>query len=385
MKRKILALSLCFTFLAAALAGCGSGQSSPSSGTGGVASDTLASEENAGSEAGEAETAKTTAGTSSSETEDTQTEGQETAESSENSDSTDGSPAAGALEFSQDTSNNVPADYYDVPYASQSDSQVCNIYLPKSDETEDKFPTIVLVHGGGFAMETQNEVLIQPVIEKALENNYAVVSVDYRKSSEAVFPAALSDVKAAVRWIRANAEEYMFDPDNITIWGESAGGWLSLMTALTPNVEELNGDVEDNSSYSSSVRNLVDFYGPVEFYTMDEEFKALGMDDCANHSDASSFESAFLGQALDVDKEKTYETYWETYKDKLDKDFVLKAWIQAGSNDQNVPYTQGENFSERLSKTIDPNAVQFGLIDGAGHMDEAFYTDENLDAIFEWC
>lgn len=283
--------------------------------------------------------------------------------------------------FGGSTANAVPATESDVAYASGSSSQVLNVYIPET-EADGTYPVIVLVHGGGFAMETQNESLIQPVISKALEKGYAVVSVDYRKSSEAVFPAALSDVKASVRWVRANADKYGFDPENITIWGESAGAYLADMVALTPEVEALNGDVTENLEYSSAVRHVVSFYAPVEFYTMDEEFVALGMSGSANHSQASSFESAFLGQALDVDKDKTYTTYWGTYTDQLPEGFALKAWIQAGTSDQNVPCTQSTNLAERLANVIGSESIQYSLIDGAGHMDSAFYTDENLDAVF---
>lgn len=265
-------------------------------------------------------------------------------------------------------------------YASGSEAQICDIYLP---EGEGIHPVIVLVHGGGFMFGDQRMELIQPVIETGVEKGYAVVSVDYRKSGEAAFPAALADVKAAVRFVRANAEEYGFDTDNITIWGESAGAYLSLMTALTPEVETLNGDVEDNGEQSSAVRALVDFYGPVEFYTMDAEYAELGIED-TSYSGEDSFESQFLGQAIGEDEEVTYQTYWENYKEELPEDFALKVWIQVGDADSSVPYTQSENFAERLGEVLGEENVNFGIIEGAEHEDAAFYTEDNLAAIFEF-
>lgn len=223
--------------------------------------------------------------------------------------------------------------------------------------------------------------IVQPIFAAAVEHGYAVVSVDYRKSGEAAFPAAVADVKAAVRFVKANAGEYGFDPEHVAVWGESAGAYLSLMTALTPEVEALNGDVTDNSEVSSQVTALVDFYGPVEFYTMDEEYKALGVEHDLFASDAS-FESKFLGQNVGSDKEKTYETYWETYAEELPGDFTLSAWIQAGDADTSVPYTQSENFAERLSEVIGGDHVSFGIIGGADHEDAAFYTEENLSEVF---
>ena len=259
-----------------------------------------------------------------------------------------------------------------VAYAANSGVQVCDIYLPEGVE---KAPVIVLVHGGGFMFGDQGMTIIQPVIKAGLDNGYAVVSVDYRKSSEAVFPAALADVKAAVRFVRANAEEYGFDPDHIAVWGESAGAYLSLMTALTPDVAELDGDVTDNAGVSNDVTALVSFYAPVEFYTMYEE---AGKPESA----AESFESKFLGQDITADKDATYATYWETYKDQLPKN--LNAWIQAGDSDQRVPCTQSSNFAQRLTGYLGEGNVEHNLIPGADHEDAAFYTDENLSAVFAW-
>lgn len=259
-----------------------------------------------------------------------------------------------------------------VPYASNSDAQVCDIYFPEGVQTA---PVIVLVHGGGFAFGDQAMPIIQPVIESALSHGYAVVSVDYRKSSEAVFPAALSDVKAAVRFVKAHAAEYGFEADHIAVWGESAGAYLSLMTALTPEIPELNGDVADYSEISSDVQALVSFYAPVEFYTLYEE---AGKPDSA----AGSFESKFLGQDILADKDAAYKTYWETYADQIPAN--LYAWIQAGDADQRVPCTQSVNLAQRLANYIPAENIQYSLIAGADHEDALFYTDENLDAVFAW-
>ena len=267
----------------------------------------------------------------------------------------------------------------DVVYATTHESQVCDIYVPSRTTN---VPVIVLVHGGGFKFGDQGMDIIKPVINKALEYGYAVVSVDYRKSSDAVYPGALADVKAAVRYVRSIAEEYNFDTDKIVVWGESAGAYLAAMTALTPEVEALDGDVTDHAEYSSEVAALVDFYGPIEFYTMQAESDALNLGKEFNA--ASSFESAFLGQALDLDKEKTYETYWETYTDELPSNFKLSAWVQVGDSDARVPYTQSENFASRLAGVIGEDNVQFGIIEGADHEDDLFYTDENLDAVFAY-
>ena len=269
----------------------------------------------------------------------------------------------------------------DIKYASNSGAQVLDIHQPEGDGPN---PVIVLVHGGGFAFGDQSMPIIQSVIDAAVNAGYAVVSVDYRKSGEAAFPAALADVKAAVRFVRANAAEYGFDEDNIAIWGESAGAYLALMTALTPEVAELNGDVADNLEYSSTVKALVSFYAPVEFCTMDAEYAALGRTD-TNVATADSFESKFLGFPIGKDEPAAYASYWGTYVDQLPAEFALKAWIQVGDADRNVPYTQSVNFAERLAEITGDVNVSFSIIEGAGHEDSAFYTAENLaDVLRFW-
>ena len=121
----------------------------------------------------------------------------------------------------------------------------------------------------------------------------------------------------------------------------------------------------------------MDFYGPVEFYTMDAEYAALGRTD-TNFATSESFESKFLGFPVGDDEAATYASYWGSYADRLPADFALSAWIQVGDADQNVPYTQSVNFAERLAEQIGAENVSFSVIEGAAHEDDAFYTAENL-------
>lgn len=194
--------------------------------------------------------------------------------------------------------------------------------------------------------------------------------------------AAVADVKAAVRWVRANADAYGFDADNIAIWGESAGAYLAVMTALTPEVAELNGDVAENSERSSAVQALVSFYAPVEFWVMDAQGEALGMS--KNFSGDSSFESAFVGQAVGADEEYTYRTWWGTYADALPEDFALAAYIAAGDGDTSVPYTQSVDLADDLTEVIGAEGVTLNILAGANHEDAAFYTDEHLAQVYDF-
>ena len=95
-------------------------------------------------------------------------------------------------------------------------------------------------------------------------HNVAVVSINYRLSSVAPFPAALYDCKGAVRWLRANAEKYNLDADHIGLGGVSAGGHLAALMGTTANIPELEGDVGGNLNYSSRVQAVCAFYPPTD-------------------------------------------------------------------------------------------------------------------------
>lgn len=272
------------------------------------------------------------------------------------------------------------ADYQNVAYASNSKDEVMDIY--KAENATGNDPVLVVVHGGGFKFCDQSMPIIQPIIEAGTAHGYVVASVDYRKSGEAAFPAAVGDVKAAVRYLKAHAAEYGIDPDKVVVWGESAGAYLAAMTATTPTVDGLNADVADNLEQDSTVAVLVDFYGPIEFAAMDEEFTALGDADSANHT-KNSFESDFVGvDDLSADPEKVNATWWYTYKEQMPADLGLYAWIQAGTADTNVPYTQSEHFAAELSEVLGADHVQYSTLEGAAHEDDRFYTEENLNDVF---
>ena len=112
----------------------------------------------------------------------------------------------------------VQRKWSDIAYANQSETQKLDIYLP--EKGSGPFPVIISIHGGAFLGGDK----IAAAAEMAgLERGYALVRVNYRLYREARFPAPVYDVKAAVRFIKANAESYYLDSDRIAVWGDSAG------------------------------------------------------------------------------------------------------------------------------------------------------------------
>lgn len=265
-----------------------------------------------------------------------------------------------------------------VSYANQSDSQVMDIYFHKSRK---KSPVIVLIHGGAFMFGNQKMELIKPVIKMAVNKGYVVASVDYRKSNESKFPSSIFDIKSSVLYLKSHSKEYGIDSNKIILWGESAGGYLALMAALTPTVSKFEKNMVQPLILPNIVSAMVLFYPPVEFYTMKKEYESWGD---SVHGDGK-FESIYLGvDNIYLHKDYCDRAYWETYKGELPTDFKLSTWIQTGDeNDIKVPFTQSKNLSDRLS-SIQGIDISYEQIINAGHEDTAFYTEENLSKIFIW-
>lgn len=123
----------------------------------------------------------------------------------------------------------------DVAYAELSEAQKLDLYVPETGEAP--YPLVIYIHGGAFMMG--DKAMSANELDPLINAGFAVASLNYRLSGEALFPAQVHDVKAAVRWLRANAETYGIDPDNFAAWGASAGGNLVAMLGTTGDVEEL--------------------------------------------------------------------------------------------------------------------------------------------------
>jgi len=260
--------------------------------------------------------------------------------------------------------------YTDVAYATTSSAQKMDIYIP---EGEGPFPVVVFIHGGAFKMgnkemETSNAAVL-------VSNGYVAVSINYRLSGEAKFPAQIQDCKAAIRFLRANAAKYKINPDKIASWGASAGGNLSALLGTSGDVSELEGADLGNSTFSSKVLVSVDWFGPINFSTMDAEASTLGFTISTNSS--SSPESELMGAAISTIPEQVSKANPTTYISSDDAAF----FIQVGDADRNIPYTQSKNFYEALIPVLGESNLSFELISGAGHGGSQFTSSSNMDKV----
>jgi acetyl esterase/lipase len=124
-------------------------------------------------------------------------------------------------------------------------------------------PAIVCIHGGGF--RAGNRQHHDRLCVQLAQRGYVAVTPTYRLAPAHQFPAAVNDVKAAVRWLRANASKYGIDPERIGATGDSAGGHLALFLGLTADVKSFDAAEGGNIDQSSQVNCVVDVYGPSDF------------------------------------------------------------------------------------------------------------------------
>jgi len=251
-----------------------------------------------------------------------------------------------------------------VAYGTASASQTLDLYLPKSDGSK-PVPVVVLIHGGAFKMGDSS--MEASHAQALLDKGIAAASVNYRLSGEAPFPAGAQDVKASVRWLRANAAKYGIDPDRIGAWGESAGGWMANMLGATGDQATVFDDPSANPDQSSAVRAVVSWFGPTDFTTMDTQ---ANQTKCASpdvHSTAGSPESAWLGEPVSTSS-KAQQTNLTAY---VATATTLPAWFLAhGDSDCQVSPGQSAELKTALEqKGVTPT---YNILAGARHADPAF-------------
>lgn len=170
--------------------------------------------------------------------------------------------------------------YLDIPFSfPENINKTFDLIVP--DGEPKNIPLLVWVHGGGWC---GGEKRVYNDFERFTNRGYAVLSIDYRLSQEAPFPAQLIDCKSAIRWARANADMYGYNADRILVGGSSAGGHLAALLGVTNDCPEY--DCGLYLEFSSNVQAVVDKYGPTDLVAeqmpnLAGDIRALVLDDDA--------------------------------------------------------------------------------------------------------
>lgn len=240
----------------------------------------------------------------------------------------------------------------DIEYARVNGTSLrLNLFLPK--KSDKPLPVVVWIHGGAWQSGNKDQCPAVPLAEQG----YAVVSINYRLTDLATFPAQIHDCKAAIRWVRAHAKDYGLDPDRIGAWGSSAGGHLVALLGTSGGVKELEGDVGGNLEYSSRVQAVCDFCGPATFRRED----LPGDSEWLGKPEGPKVLQKLLGGPLDENLDKARAASPVSHITKDDPPFL----IVHGDKDNVVPVRQSRVLAEALKKAgVD---VTLRIVPGAGH------------------
>ncbi len=141
------------------------------------------------------------------------------------------------------------------------------------DSSQTLHPAVLLLHGGGW--RSGDKQMEWPMAQHLAARGYVTATIEYRLSPEALYPAAVHDVKAAIRWVRKHAREYTIDPSRIALYGCSAGGQLAVLAGVTSGIPGFDGE-EGDTTYSTSVQAIVDIDGILDFTHPAESGKDTG-------------------------------------------------------------------------------------------------------------
>lgn len=263
---------------------------------------------------------------------------------------------------------------HDVEYCKRDGVSLhLHILKPRfSHDAENEYlPCIVYIKGSAF--HKQNTYINLCDLTILARKGYAVVSVEYRPSEVAPFPAQLVDAKTAVRFIRKYASDYNIDPNRIVLFGDSSGGHTALMAGITNGIEELDTTVYNE--FETRVSAIIDYYGPTDFTKMNDVPSTQG------HRSPESPEGMLLGKKdvmehIEEAKKASPITYLSKERD------IPPILIFHGNKDRLVPFNQSVILYDAL-KSMDKK-VEFYCLDEADHGGPVFWTDEILTIIDEF-
>lgn len=220
------------------------------------------------------------------------------------------------------------------------------------------YPALVFFTGGGW-MDTDHNIYLPNLVDYA-RAGYVVVGVEYRDSNKVTFPGQLADGKAAIRYLRAHAAHFGIDASKIAVMGESAGGHLASMLAVTNGIAKF--DQGQYLDYSSEVQAAIPLYGVVDPLSAKQ------------NSATNDFDFVYrnlLGQepeaAPDLDAQANPLTY-------IDRKTTAPFLIFHGTDDQVVPVADSQTLYHALQAA--GVSADFYEVTGAQHMDTRFYQPE---------
>ncbi len=267
--------------------------------------------------------------------------------------------------------DNGDINYFpDIEYINRDGISLYIQLLLPTDRTENT-PLVVFVPGSAFFWQNVKGVI--PTVSLLANRGFAVAMVQYRGSEVAPFPAQMLDTKAAVRFMKMNAQKYKFSPDKVYLMGDSSGGHCALMAGLTAGLEPFEEEIY--SEVSSGVKGIIDLYAPTDITKMNDELSSM------EHSSPDSPEGCLIGKRNVLEHPELAEpTVVMNYVDSAKA--IPPVLIFHGTNDELVPLGQSCMLYDKLVECNKEAA--FYAIEKAHHGGREFWSDQVLDIMEEF-
>jgi acetyl esterase/lipase len=252
----------------------------------------------------------------------------------------------------------------DVEYArAPEQALLLDLYLPEKTATPP--PLLIYVHGGAWRSGTKTDVPIDPLLKKG----FAIASVEYRLTPVAPFPANIHDLKSSIRFLRAKATDYGYDPKRFIIVGSSAGGHLAALVGVSNGHKELEGKLGEFTNQPSDVQAIVSLYGASNLQTILKQSSSRGLE-----VRVPALQLLLGGQPDDKPALAKLASP-VAHVDKNDPPLLLIH----GDQDSQMPIQQSYELQEAYEKLKLP--VQFEVIHGGVHGGVEFYDEKRMSLV----
>lgn len=267
-----------------------------------------------------------------------------------------------------------PKKFLDIPYGKQSIFQKMDIYLPENHPGP--YPVIIYIHGGAWVLGGKRQGCMYPPLS-FLQHGYAIIRANYRLSPLHKWPAHIHDIKAVVRYLKAHASEYQLDTNRIVLWGDSAGGHLVELMALTDGVKELEDPTFGYMEHDTKVQVVISWFGISNFAAFENESSALTLaGKILPHFLYKQFPYLMFKQNIFQDTKLVKQVSPITYIEQAN--YTAPILLQHGTKDFLVSPQQSISFWNTLIQKFGSSICELDQIEGAGHYSEEFVTPENI-------
>ncbi|QHQ63094.1 alpha/beta hydrolase fold domain-containing protein [Anaerocolumna sedimenticola] len=291
------------------------------------------------------------------------------------------------MKFIDDKRIHIPAKtefvqrkYLNIQYAKGNERRQLDIYLPNTGIGP--YPVIMDIYGGGWYFGNKSSYKLEPAL-KLLRRGFAVVSINYSLSYQQQFPIQVDEIKAAIRYIKANAGEYDLDPFNVALMGESAGAHYAALCATSSSCGKLEDkETWGNAQVTSEVQAVIAVYCPSNLGVLKEELDTLGLEPSFKEvGEADSMEGMLFGGRKPAEVPELVKLADpHTYVNKNCPPFLFFH----GNQDQCIPILQSMTLATAIKQAAGLTRAEYHIIRGARHNLADFESEEiyNLEEKF---